>query len=30
MAALATYDVPTLLELEDRAMRRTTIYRLGG
>jgi len=28
MEALATYDVPTTLELEDRTMRRTTIYRL--
>ncbi len=28
MAALARYDVPTTLELEDRPIRRTTIYRL--
>ena len=28
MQPLASYDVPTTLELEDRAERRTTIYRL--
>ena len=28
MTALATYDVPTTMELEDRANRRTTVYRL--
>ena len=30
MVPLATYDVPTTLELEDRDSRRTTIYRLSA
>ncbi len=30
LAELAAYDVPTLLELEDRMSRRTVLYRMAG